>query len=103
MFRKKKKAVSLVLFLKKPYSEPDIYFNFADDVCLLWKCIYILELAKLKSPTNAKIKLLLIRLYCTVGIFMPCAQIYDSLDVKHMQQDTLGFVYLKKYIKTFCG
>nr|XP_039257886.1 N-alpha-acetyltransferase 25, NatB auxiliary subunit-like isoform X1 [Styela clava]XP_039257887.1 N-alpha-acetyltransferase 25, NatB auxiliary subunit-like isoform X2 [Styela clava] len=63
-----------------------------DDLEHLWKAIYILELGKQRSTINFRIKFTLIRLYCEIGIFMPCAQIYDSLDIKHMQQDTLGYI-----------
>lgn len=60
------------------------------DVEFAWRALYVLELAKQKSDVNHKFKFMLIRLYCYFGIFMPCANIYDSLDIKHVQQDTLG-------------
>lgn len=64
----------------------------AGDIEFAWRTLYVLELAKQKSDVNHKFKFMLIRLYCDFGIFMPCASIYDSLDIKHVQQDTLGWV-----------
>jgi len=42
------------------------------------------------SLYNYEIKLLLIRIYCKLGVFSPCADLYESMEIKHMQQDTLG-------------
>ncbi|XP_077478311.1 N-alpha-acetyltransferase 25, NatB auxiliary subunit isoform X1 [Stigmatopora argus] len=44
------------------------------------------------SPSNAQFKLLLLLLYCRLGAFEPVAELYASLDAKHVQHDTIGFL-----------
>ncbi|XP_014770080.1 N-alpha-acetyltransferase 25, NatB auxiliary subunit [Octopus bimaculoides] len=69
----------------------DIY-NQTGDTGVLWQIIAQLEKGLKNSPSNFQIKLLLIRLYCTVGAFGPCTDIYDSMEAKHIINDTLGYV-----------
>ncbi|GAB1608194.1 N-alpha-acetyltransferase 25, NatB auxiliary subunit-like [Argonauta hians] len=69
----------------------DIY-NQTGDTGVLWQIITHLEKGLKNSPSNFQIKLLLIRLYCTVGAFGPCTDIYDSMEAKHIINDTLGYV-----------
>lgn len=77
---------------------------FSDHACLgvlslspgeetaVWQCLTILEEGLSHSPSNAQFKLLLIRIYCRLGAFEPVAELYSSLDAKHIQHDTIGWV-----------
>nr|CAB3264175.1 N-alpha-acetyltransferase 25, NatB auxiliary subunit-like [Phallusia mammillata] len=69
----------------------DLYEK-TDDTSLLWRCVMILEQALKESQYNYEIKIMLIRMYCRLGVFTPCANLYDSLEIKHMQQNTLGYL-----------
>ncbi|XP_033627867.1 N-alpha-acetyltransferase 25, NatB auxiliary subunit-like isoform X2 [Asterias rubens] len=57
----------------------------------LWRMIEILEKGLKASTSCHHMKLLLIRLYCLIGAFGPIPDLYDGLDIKHIQQDTLGY------------
>ncbi|XP_072164093.1 N-alpha-acetyltransferase 25, NatB auxiliary subunit-like [Diadema setosum] len=57
----------------------------------LWKAILLLEMGIKNSQHNSQMKLLLMRLYCLAGAFGPVPDLFTSLDIKHIQQDTLGY------------
>ncbi|XP_072043976.1 N-alpha-acetyltransferase 25, NatB auxiliary subunit-like [Amphiura filiformis] len=57
----------------------------------LFMCIVILEQGLKFSQSSHHMKLLLIRLYCLVGAFGPVPVLYDGADIKHIQQDTIGY------------
>ncbi|XP_071999015.1 N-alpha-acetyltransferase 25, NatB auxiliary subunit isoform X2 [Engystomops pustulosus] len=58
----------------------------------VWQCLALLEEGLSNSPSNAQFKLLLIRIYCTLGAFEPATDLYSSLDAKHIQHDTIGYL-----------
>ncbi|KAM8961323.1 N-alpha-acetyltransferase 25, NatB auxiliary subunit isoform 2-T2 [Pelodytes ibericus] len=58
----------------------------------VWHCLTLLEEGLSNSPSNAQFKLLLIRIYCTLGAFEPAMELYSSLDAKHIQHDTIGYL-----------
>uniref|UniRef100_A0A8B9GDM8 N-alpha-acetyltransferase 25, NatB auxiliary subunit n=1 Tax=Amazona collaria TaxID=241587 RepID=A0A8B9GDM8_9PSIT len=58
----------------------------------VWQCLTLLEEGLSHSPSNAQFKLLLIRIYCRLGAFEPVAELYSSLDAKHIQHDTIGYL-----------
>lgn len=58
----------------------------------IWHALVLLEMSLTKSPTNSQLKLLAIQLYAQIGAFMPCYNLYESLEIKHIQHDTLGYV-----------
>lgn len=57
-----------------------------------WQCLALLEEGLTHSPSNAQFKLLLIRIYCMLGAFEPVVELYSSLDAKHIQHDTIGYL-----------
>nr|XP_005996448.1 PREDICTED: N-alpha-acetyltransferase 25, NatB auxiliary subunit isoform X2 [Latimeria chalumnae] len=65
----------------------------------LWQCLCLLEEGLTHSPSNAQFKLLLIRIYCLLGAFEPVVDLYSSLDAKHVQHDTIGYL-LTRYAKS---
>ncbi|XP_033119336.1 N-alpha-acetyltransferase 25, NatB auxiliary subunit-like [Anneissia japonica] len=67
-----------------------IWREIGDSSILLDLCV-ILERAKSRSPSNHHIKLLLIRLYCLLGAFGPIPDLYDGIEIKHIQQDTISY------------
>lgn len=60
---------------------------------MLWQCLGVLEEGLSFSPSNAQFKLLLLLLFCRLGAFQPVVDLYSSLDAKHVQHDTIGWVY----------
>ncbi|KAM3937578.1 N-alpha-acetyltransferase 25, NatB auxiliary subunit [Leptodactylus fuscus] len=58
----------------------------------VWQCLALLEEGLSNSPSNAQFKLLLIRIFCTLGAFEPAMELYSSLDAKHIQHDTIGYL-----------
>ncbi|XP_039627265.1 N-alpha-acetyltransferase 25, NatB auxiliary subunit [Polypterus senegalus] len=58
----------------------------------LWQCLGLLEEGLSNSPSNAQFKLLLIIIYCRLGAFEPIVDLYSSLDAKHIQHDTIGYL-----------
>uniref|UniRef100_A0A8C5U5S2 N-alpha-acetyltransferase 25, NatB auxiliary subunit n=1 Tax=Malurus cyaneus samueli TaxID=2593467 RepID=A0A8C5U5S2_9PASS len=58
----------------------------------VWQCLTLLEEGLSHSPSNAQFKLLLIRIYCRLGAFEPVSELYSSLDAKHIQHDTIGYL-----------
>ncbi|XP_061459382.1 N-alpha-acetyltransferase 25, NatB auxiliary subunit isoform X2 [Rhineura floridana] len=65
-----------------------------------WQCLALLEEGLTHSPSNAQFKLLLIRIYCMLGAFEPVVELYSSLDAKHVQHDTIGYL-LTRYATAF--
>lgn len=53
----------------------------------------LLERALLPSPANFHIKILLIRIYLEAGLVGAAEHIFTSLDVKHIQLDSLGYLH----------
>ncbi|XP_043925685.1 N-alpha-acetyltransferase 25, NatB auxiliary subunit [Protopterus annectens] len=58
----------------------------------LWQSMYVLEEGLFHSPCNAQFKLLLTRIFCHLGAFEPVVDLYSSLDAKHVQHDTIGYL-----------
>ncbi|XP_057675523.1 N-alpha-acetyltransferase 25, NatB auxiliary subunit isoform X2 [Corythoichthys intestinalis] len=91
--------------------------QFSDMYCLMAAHVYIdlwtesgdekmacqslglLQEGLANSPSNAQFKLLLLLLYCRLGAFEPVAELYASLDAKHVQHDTIGFL-LTRYAQS---
>ncbi|CAG8443083.1 820_t:CDS:10 [Ambispora leptoticha] len=54
------------------------------------KAILLLETALLKSKHNFQLQLLLIRLYQILGVYLRPIEIYKTMDIKHIQLDTMS-------------
>ncbi|CAG8502005.1 8272_t:CDS:10 [Acaulospora morrowiae] len=67
----------------------DLYTKVGKNTFIM-QAILLLEMALTKSKHNFQLKLLLIRLYQIVGIFYRQADLYKSMDFKHVQQDTMS-------------
>lgn len=59
------------------------------------------EWALTRSPSNFYFKLLLIKLYNSWGAVGASHTLLDSLDIKHIQHDSLGYIYTTPFI--VCG
>lgn len=68
---------------------------------LVFQLIVILEWALNKSPSNFYFKLLLIKLYNSLGAVGASHTLLDSLDIKHIQNDSLGYIFSTPFI--VCG
>uniref|UniRef100_A0A672SKQ1 N-alpha-acetyltransferase 25, NatB auxiliary subunit n=1 Tax=Sinocyclocheilus grahami TaxID=75366 RepID=A0A672SKQ1_SINGR len=66
---------------------------------MLWQCLGLLEEGLSHSSSNAQFKLLLLLLYCRLGAFEPVVDLYSSLDAKHVQHDTIGYL-LTRYAES---
>lgn len=53
-------------------------------------CVWGLE----KSKFNFHIKIIAIRLYCLLGALKPAFDLFQSLDIKHIQMDTFSHIIL---------
>lgn len=70
----------------------DLAMCLQDSTPLVTALVILEDLLK-TSPSNFHAKLLCVRLYHLIGCGEGAHVIYDSLDVKHLQMDTLGFVH----------
>uniref|UniRef100_A0A0B7AIK1 Uncharacterized protein n=1 Tax=Arion vulgaris TaxID=1028688 RepID=A0A0B7AIK1_9EUPU len=76
----------------------DVWQKTGDDVHI-WRAIVHLELGMRESSSNYQMKLLLIRLYCIKGVFGPCPALYDGIEIKHIMNDTLGYIVSNHVIR----
>lgn len=53
----------------------------------------LLERCLVSSPANFHIKILLVRIYLEAGLIVAADYIFTSLDVKHIQLDSLGHLH----------
>ncbi|XP_064128292.1 N-alpha-acetyltransferase 25, NatB auxiliary subunit isoform X2 [Loxodonta africana] len=76
----------------------DIWRETGDENAV-WQALTLLEEGLTHSPSNAQFKLLLVRIYCMLGAFEPVVDLYSSLDAKHIQHDTIGYL-LTRYAES---
>ncbi|PNI64614.1 NAA25 isoform 7, partial [Pan troglodytes] len=76
----------------------DVWRETGDETAV-WQALTLLEEGLTHSPSNAQFKLLLVRIYCTLGAFEPVVDLYSSLDAKHIQHDTIGYL-LTRYAES---
>eukprot|EP00178_Gracilaria_changii_P021140 TRINITY_DN62987_c0_g1_i1.p1 TRINITY_DN62987_c0_g1~~TRINITY_DN62987_c0_g1_i1.p1 ORF type:complete len:958 (+),score=113.70 TRINITY_DN62987_c0_g1_i1:298-3171(+) len=82
-----------------PMTENDSRSRYSDVFPIL-QCIVVLEAGLTRSPHNFHFKLLLIRLYSEIGAMERVAEIWFSLDIKHVQMSTLTHIVLKPFFET---
>lgn len=58
----------------------------------LVEAIVHLQKGSKNCPANFQFKVMLIHLFSVLGAYGPCQQLYDSLEVKHIMNDTLGYI-----------
>ncbi|XP_054259065.1 N-alpha-acetyltransferase 25, NatB auxiliary subunit [Macrosteles quadrilineatus] len=71
-----------------------------DNSVYLRKAIAILEHALSKSPSNHQFKVLLIKLYNVLGVSKAAEKVYELLDVKHVQLDSMGYLMCTPLLST---
>ncbi|XP_037122001.1 N-alpha-acetyltransferase 25, NatB auxiliary subunit [Syngnathus acus] len=76
----------------------DLWTETGDEK-MAWLGLGLLQEGLSNSPSNAQFKLLLLLLYCRLGAFEPVVDLYASLDAKHVQHDTIGFL-LTRYAQS---
>ncbi|XP_061658118.1 N-alpha-acetyltransferase 25, NatB auxiliary subunit [Syngnathoides biaculeatus] len=76
----------------------DLWTESGDEE-MAWQSLGLLHEGLSNSPSNAQFKLLLLLLYCRLGAFEPVVDLYASLDAKHVQHDTIGFL-LTRYAQS---
>ena len=62
----------------------------AEDRRPLWQAILLLEYAKNNKSSNPQIMLLLMKLYGFIGAAEGITNVFESLNIKHLQMETLG-------------
>lgn len=67
--------------------------NYTGKKCILFDAISILELGLEKSKFNYSFKLLLIRLYYELGVYLRPLELAEQLDVKQIQHDSVSYIY----------
>lgn len=68
-----------------------------DNTVSVLKAIMMLEAALTNSPFNHDFKLVLLRLYAAVGGVDRMSELWDSLDVKHVQLSTLSHIVIRPF------
>ncbi|XP_055009601.1 N-alpha-acetyltransferase 25, NatB auxiliary subunit isoform X2 [Boleophthalmus pectinirostris] len=76
----------------------DLWIETGDEN-MMWHCLGLLHEGLSHSSSNAQFKLLLLLLYCRLGAFEPVVDLYSSLDAKHVQHDTIGYL-LTRYAES---
>ncbi|CAM1320983.1 NAA25 (predicted), partial [Pycnogonum litorale] len=76
-------------------------FVQCDDDRMLIEAIMFLEWGLRNSPHSYQMKLLLIKLYHRIGCVVPASTHYVTMDVKQIQQDTIGYI-ITRYLTSFC-
>nr|XP_033812407.1 N-alpha-acetyltransferase 25, NatB auxiliary subunit isoform X2 [Geotrypetes seraphini] len=76
----------------------DLWLETGDEDAV-WHSLTLLEEGLANSSSDAQFKLLLIRIYCMLGAFEPVMDLYSSLDAKHIQHDTIGYL-LTRYAES---
>ncbi|XP_062268710.1 N-alpha-acetyltransferase 25, NatB auxiliary subunit isoform X2 [Platichthys flesus] len=76
----------------------DLWKETGDEI-MVWQCLGMLQEGLSNSSSNAQFKLLLLLLFCHLGAFEPVVDLYSSLDAKHVQHDTIGFL-LTRYAES---
>ena len=66
--------------------------NIMEDESLFFNLLIILERALIKSSCNYLFKLCLLKLFNLIGAVRASFFFYECLDIKHLQQDTLGYL-----------
>ncbi|CAD7093319.1 unnamed protein product [Hermetia illucens] len=61
-------------------------YHLIEAICLLY---YVLQ----NSPSNFHAKLLLLKIYHFLGCGVGAHQIYESLDIKHIQLESMGYLH----------
>ncbi|XP_068748503.1 N-alpha-acetyltransferase 25, NatB auxiliary subunit-like isoform X1 [Montipora capricornis] len=60
-----------------------------------WHLLIMLESALKASPSNHHLKLLLIRVYCSMGAISPCLILFEGLEIKHIERDIIGYSVMR--------
>ena len=63
---------------------------YPEDRRVLWQAIMLLEYAKANKSSNPQIMLLLMKLYGFIGAAEGITTMFESLNIKHLQMETLG-------------
>ncbi|GAB6030038.1 N-alpha-acetyltransferase 25, NatB auxiliary subunit [Chamberlinius hualienensis] len=68
------------------------------DFCVFKRILSILEGALKQSPSSYQMKFLLIKLYSKIGAIGPIYSLYENMDIKHIQQDVLGYLIVPQLV-----
>ena len=73
-----------------PYPHTSLPPCYTEDRSVLWQAILLLEYVRSTKTSNAQIMLLLLKLYGHLGVAECITDIFEALNIKHLQMETLG-------------
>ncbi|KAM6986432.1 N-alpha-acetyltransferase 25, NatB auxiliary subunit [Aplochiton taeniatus] len=76
----------------------DLWIETGDEN-MVWLGLGLLQEGLTHSGSNAQFKLLMLLVFCRLGAFEPVVDLYTSLDAKHVQHDTIGYL-LTRYAQS---
>uniref|UniRef100_A0A6B2KXY2 Uncharacterized protein n=1 Tax=Arcella intermedia TaxID=1963864 RepID=A0A6B2KXY2_9EUKA len=74
------------------------YWELTDSVTTLIEILVVLEYGILKSPSNHHFKVLLMRVYGYFGASQRVSEIWDSMDIRHVQVESVSHLVLNDYL-----
>jgi N-terminal acetyltransferase B complex non-catalytic subunit len=77
-------------------------YQETNDPAELWGCVVMLEGARKVSCSNPQLQLLLVKLYGYLNMVDPIISLYNTLSVKHVQVDSLGYI-TNRYVQATGG
>ncbi|XP_055848195.1 phagocyte signaling-impaired protein [Episyrphus balteatus] len=82
--------------------------NVMYDVCVkeqksdkLFEALCLLQYVLKNSPSNFHVKLLCLKIYHIFGCITGAQQMYESIDIKHIQLDSMGYIHCN--LLPLCG
>ncbi|KAI9298682.1 hypothetical protein K502DRAFT_345784 [Neoconidiobolus thromboides FSU 785] len=69
-------------------------YHYEKDSYHLLSIALLLEYAIVKSQFNFHIKIFLINIYILIGVYHRASKLYNTLDIKHVQLDTLSYLIM---------
>lgn len=90
----------IFLFVISIFSDTDLYQNTDDPILstFIFNAIVFLECYQKKNSTDFYSKFLLVCLYNSIGAALTSQFLFESLEIKLIQNDTLGYYFLPAFL-----
>lgn len=90
----------IFLFVISIFSDTDLYQNTDDPMLsnFIFNAIVFLECYQQKNSTDFYSKFLLVCLYNSIGAALTSQFLFESLEIKLIQNDTLGYYFLPAFL-----
>jgi N-terminal acetyltransferase B complex non-catalytic subunit len=70
----------------------DCFVKSGGNLHFIWQAVVLLEDALSRSRFNFQFKILLIRFYMRLGVFLRAQELFATMEVKHVILDSLGYI-----------